>query len=101
LYIHLCLQTNRRVSGGNTKIAAEKVQANTGTFWLKYENECAEFSSFAKRVLTMPSSSAAVERVFSVGGAIFNFTSMPDRLFKVLMFLSAAGIYLKILDFKR
>jgi hypothetical protein len=61
------------VSGGDTKIATENVRVNTGTFWLNYENECPEFASFSKRVLTMAASTAAVERVFSVGGAIFNF----------------------------
>jgi hypothetical protein len=45
----------------------ENIRANTGAFWLKYENEWPELASYAKRVLTVPASSAAVERVFSVG----------------------------------
>ena len=44
----------------------ENFRANTGAFWLKYENEWPELASYAKRVLTVPASSAAVERVFSV-----------------------------------
>ena len=41
----------------------EYVRANTGAFWLKYENEWSEPASYAKRVLTVSSSSAVVERV--------------------------------------
>ncbi len=44
----------------------ENIRTNTGAFWLKYENEWPELASYAKRVLTVPASSAAVERVFSV-----------------------------------
>ena len=67
----------------------ENFRANTGAFWLKYENEWPELASYAKRVLTVPASSAAVERVFSVGGAILRPSRrrLSDRLFKMLMFL--------------
>ena len=65
------------------------IRANTGAFWLKYENEWPELASYAKRVLTVPASSAAVERVFSAGGAILRPSRrrLSDRLFEILMFL--------------
>ena len=67
----------------------ENYRANTGAFWLKYENEWPELASYAKRVLTVPASSAAVERVFSVGGALLRPSRrrLSDRLFEMLMFL--------------
>ncbi len=46
---------------------SENIRTNTGAIWLKYENEWPELASYSKRVLTVPASSAAVERVFSVG----------------------------------
>ncbi len=59
--------------------SVENVRANIGVFWLKYEYVCPELPSYAKKVLTVPASSTAVERVFSVGGAIFNFSSMSSN----------------------
>jgi hypothetical protein len=67
----------------------ENVRLNTGSFWLKYEKEWPELASYTKRILTVPASSAAVERVFSVGGAILRPSRrrLSDRLFEMLMFL--------------
>ena len=52
------------------KITKES-RENTRLFWLKYENDWPELAAYTKAVLTVPASSAAVERVFSVGGAIY------------------------------
>ena len=67
----------------------ENLRDNTRLFWLKYEKEWPELASYTKRVLTVPASSAAVERVFSVGGSILRPSRrrLSDRLFEMLMFL--------------
>ena len=58
-------------------------------FWLKYEKEWPELAAYTKAILTVPASSAAVERVFSVGGSILRPSRrrLSDRLFEMLMFL--------------
>jgi hypothetical protein len=70
------------------KITKES-RENTRLFWLKYENDWPELAAYTKAVLTVPASSAAVERVFSVGGAILRPSGrrLTDRLFEMLMFL--------------
>ena len=70
------------------KITKES-RENTRLFWLKYENDWPELAAYTKAVLTVPASSAAVERVFSVGGAILRPSRrrLSDRLFEMLMFL--------------
>ena len=67
----------------------ENLRDNTRLFWLKYEKEWPELASYTKRVLTVSASSAAVERVFSVGGSILRPSRrrLSDRLFEMLMFL--------------
>jgi hypothetical protein len=48
-----------------------------------------ELAAYTKAILTVPASSAAVERVFSVGGSILRPSRrrLSDRLFEMLMFL--------------
>ena len=61
----------------------------TGLFSAKYEKEWPELAAYTKSILTVPASSSAVERVFSVGGAILRPSRrrLSDKLFQMLMFL--------------
>jgi hypothetical protein len=74
------LETIRKLSDDNKE---------TRLFWLKYEKEWPELAAYTKSILTVPASSAAVERVFSVGGAILRPSRrrLSDKLFEMLMFL--------------
>ena len=62
---------------------------DTRSFWKKYRHEWPELAAYAKALLTVPASSASVERVFSVGGAILRHSRrrLSDRLFEMIMFL--------------
>ena len=57
-------------------------------FWLKYEKEWPELAAYTKSILTVPASSATVERVLSVGGAILRPSRrrLSDPLFEMLIF---------------
>ena len=75
------LETIRKISKDSKE--------DTRLFWLKYEKEWPELAAYTKAILTVPASSAAVERVFSVGGSILRPSRrrLSDRLFEMLMFL--------------
>ena len=62
---------------------------DTGKFWLNHEKIWPELAAYTKSLLTVPASSAAVERVFSVGGSILRPSRrrLSDHLFEMLMFL--------------
>ena len=62
---------------------------DTRELWLKYEKEWPELAAYAKSLLTVPASTAAVERIFSVGGAILKPSRrrLSDHVFEMLMFL--------------
>ncbi|CAF1108654.1 unnamed protein product [Brachionus calyciflorus] len=62
---------------------------NTQVFWQKHESDWPELAAFAKFVLNIPATSAPVERIFSVGGAILRPSRrcLGDDLFEKLMFL--------------
>ena len=62
---------------------------DTRELWLKYEKEWPELAAYAKSLLTVPASTAAVERIFSVGGAILKPSRrrLSDKVFEMLMFL--------------
>ena len=59
----------------------------TKTFWVKYGKDFPELEAYAKSVL--PASSAGVERVFRVGGAILGPSRrrLSDKMFQMLIFL--------------
>ena len=58
-------------------------------FWLKHESEWPDLAAFAKYVFTVPATSAASERVFSVAGRILTplRQRLGDKLFEMLVFL--------------
>ena len=62
---------------------------NTREFWLKYQHEWPELAAYAKHLLTVPATSAPVERIFSVGGAILRPARrrLSDKNFEMSMFL--------------
>ena len=62
---------------------------NTRDFWLKYEAELPDLAAYAKHLLAVPATSAPVERIFSVGGAILRPARrrLSDKNFEILMFL--------------
>ena len=67
--------------------AATKID-DTRQFWLKYKDQWPELAAYAKYLLTVPASSAAVERVFSVGGAILRPSRrrLADKNIRMLIF---------------
>jgi hypothetical protein len=62
---------------------------DTKNFWLKHELEWPELAAYTKSLLTVPASTASVERIFSVGGAILKPSRrrLSDKVFEMLMFL--------------
>ena len=60
-------------------------QLDTKTFWQQHQNLWPEFDSLAKMILSIPATSAPVERLFSVDGAILRPPRL--RLFQLLRFL--------------
>ena len=75
------LETIRKISKNSRE--------DTRLFWLNYEKEWPELAAYTKAILTVPASSGAVERVFSVGGSILRPSRrrLSDKLFEMLMFL--------------
>ena len=57
----------------------------TKYFWKNHQKIWPELASFAKMILTIPATSAPVERIFSVGGAILRPSRrrLLDKLFKM------------------
>ena len=62
---------------------------NCLTFWLQKQRKLSELFSLAMRLLSVPASSAPVERIFSQGGLIMkvNRARMSDDTLSNLMFL--------------
>lgn len=61
---------------------------DTGNFWKLYSACWPELAAFAKYILNIPASSAPVERIFSIGGAILRPSRrrINDELFRQLIF---------------
>ena len=62
---------------------------DTKKFWLKHELEWPELAAYTKDLLTVLASTASVERIFSVGGAILKPSRrrLSGKVFEMLMFL--------------
>ena len=71
--------------------AIQKSNETTETklFWRTHQHEWPELTAYTKCILTVPATSATVERVFSVGGAILRPSRrrLSDNIFEKLMFL--------------
>ena len=63
--------------------------ANPLEYWLDNQSKYPTLALLAKRYLSVPASSAPVERLFSIGGKILRNErcSMSDRTFERLMFV--------------
>ena len=61
----------------------------TKVFWRHHQHEWSELAAYAKCILTVPATSATMERVLSVGGAILRPSRrrLSDNIFEKLMFL--------------
>lgn len=63
----------------------------TGAFWLEHskKGQWPELVTYAKYILAIPATSAPIERIFSVGGAILapKRRKMKDSLFHKLIFI--------------
>ena len=55
----------------NTCNSLSEEELKTKTFWRKHQKLWPEFASLAKLILSIPATSAPVERIFSVGGAYY------------------------------
>ena len=64
--IELCVQEYFNICN---QISYEEL-TDTRAFWCKYQHLWPELAAYAKMILTIPATSAPVERIFSVGGAI-------------------------------
>ncbi|CAF0990233.1 unnamed protein product [Brachionus calyciflorus] len=64
-------------------------QLDNSAFWMKYKDNWCELAAFAKYILNVPATSASVERIFSVGGAILRPSRrcITDKVFEQLIFL--------------
>lgn len=51
-------------------VFVENNHVDTAELWSKHENLWPELAAYAKHILTVPVTSAPVERVFSIGGYI-------------------------------
>ena len=62
---------------------------DTKEFWLQYQKSWPELTAYTKHLLSVPATSAPVERIFSVGGAILRPARrrLSDKNFEMLMFL--------------
>ena len=66
------------------EISKDKNDHDPGVFWKCHEKTCPELAAFAKYVLTSPTTSAPVERVFSICG---NILAPNRRRLKYLNFI--------------
>jgi hypothetical protein len=64
---------------------------STRDFWLKNEKTWPELAQYAKFLLNIPATSAPVERIFSIGGAILRPSrrKLRDEIFEKLIFLKS------------
>ncbi|CAF0832016.1 unnamed protein product [Brachionus calyciflorus] len=67
-------------------------QLDTSAFWLKYKDNWGELAAFANYILNVPATSASVERIFSVGGAILRPSRrcITDKVFEQLILLKSS-----------
>ena len=65
------------------------MELETDKFWCLNEQRWPELASFAKFILSVPATSAPVERIFSVGSSILRPSRrcLKDDVFRQLMFL--------------
>ena len=87
-------QTDKLTISKQVDLYFEAIQKSTETtetkvFWLHHLHEWPELAAYTKCILTVPATSATVERVFSVGGAILRPSRrrLSDNIFEKLMFL--------------
>lgn len=62
---------------------------DTNAFWYEKSKIWQELAIFAKHILTIPATSALVERIFSVGGSILGKSrrKLNDDLFEKIIFM--------------
>ncbi|CAF1118423.1 unnamed protein product, partial [Brachionus calyciflorus] len=62
---------------------------STAKFWKNYEKSLPDLAAIAKFILTVPATSAPVERIFSVGSSILRPSRrcLKDEIFQMLIFL--------------
>lgn len=78
-----------------------KDNLSTKEFWKLYYCYWPELSAYAKFILNIPATSAPVERVFSIGGAILRPSRrrLSDSLFEKLLFLKCnSGLFEFFID---
>lgn len=70
-------------------LATLPMDANPATFWKENKKKFPLLSILAKEVLSIPSSSAPVERLFSIAGKVFTpeRCRLTDKRFEQLMFI--------------
>ena len=76
------------------------MDTNPADFWKK-ENKYTKLSKLAKEVLGVPSSSAPVERLFSIAGKIFRpeRCNLTDSRFEQLMFIRCNKVEYSITNY--
>ena len=77
--------------------AAVSQDCNPLEYWKVNQLSYPMLSSLAKKYLSVPVSSAPVERIFSTGGKIFGPARccLPDNLFQELMFIKLNRLFTK------
>ena len=85
------MDSSGRIASVDDYIATSCVPMNTNPtkFWKENEKKFPVLASLAKEVLSVPSSSSLVERLFSIEGKVFTPEQcrLTDKIFEELMFI--------------